>query len=91
MIKVTEKYYIKPDDIHYTVVEQKVNKTDEITYLNIGYYRTFTQAVTACMKLVQADELGKVDMNLSEALKVLDRINKEFNDIVDVIRKTEEI
>lgn len=82
MIKVTAKYYIKPDDNQYTLTEKKVNNEGKTTYANLSYHTTLTKAVGACMRLVQADELAKTDMSLPEAIKVLNRLNREFSDML---------
>lgn len=90
MIKVTEKYYIKPDTDQYTLTEKKVNNEGKMTYANLSYHTTLTKAVGACMRLVQAEELTKVDMNLPEAIKVLNRLNREFSDMLfDYMGKAE--
>lgn len=90
MIKVTEKYYIKPDTDQYTLTEIKVNNKGEKVYQNLSYHTTLTKAVGACMRLVQAEELTKVDMNLPEAIKVLNRLNREFSDMLfDYMGKAE--
>lgn len=92
MIKVTEKYYIKPDDNQYTVTEKKINGKNETVYQNISYHTTLTNAVRACMRLVQADELAKTDMNLPEAIRVLNRLNREFSDMLfDFMGSKEEL
>lgn len=92
MIKITEKYCIKPDDNQYTLTEKKVNNKDETVYANLSYHTTLTNAVRACMRLVQADELAKTDMNLPEAIKVLNRLNREFSDMLfDFMGSKEEL
>lgn len=92
MIKVTEKYYIKPDTDQYTLTEIKVNNKGETVYQNLSYHTTLTKAVGACMRMVQADELSKVDMNLPEAIRVLNRLNREFSDMLfDFMGSKEEL
>lgn len=91
MVKVTEKYYIKPDDNQYTLTEKKVNNKGETVYQNLSYHTTLINAVRACMRLVQADELSKTDISLPEAIKVLDRLNKEFVDMLNLLGKKEEL
>lgn len=92
MIKITEKYYIKCDDNQYTVTEKKINGKDETVYQNLSYHTTLTNAVRACMRLVQADELSKTDISLPEAIKVLDRLNREFSDMLfDFMGSKEEL
>lgn len=92
MIKVTEKYYIKPDTDQYTLTEKKVSNEGKTTYANLSYHTTLTNAVRACMRLVQADELSKEDINLPEAIRVLNRLNREFSDMLfDFIGSKEEL
>lgn len=67
MIKITDKYYIKPDDDQYT----------------LSYHHELSGAVRACMRRLQLDTLGGIDVNLSEAVKVLGQLNKDFERMLE--------
>lgn len=87
MIKITEKYYIKNDDLCYQVCERSIvqsgkNKGEE-WYGNATYHTTFHEALNNVIHRIQKDKLNIDEtISLKQAVKLLVDVQKEFTDIV---------
>lgn len=79
MIKITDKYYIRPEDMNYTVCTRKLNeKTGKYSYRALTYHATYVQAVEKIMRMVQADKLSQCDIGFQESVRILKNVNDEF-------------
>lgn len=85
MIKVTDRYGISVDEMNCTVVNltsPKKDKNGKISYKAIAYYSGLSGALRKILQLEQARGLSDHDMELREALQIVQESNKRFEMIL---------
>ena len=86
MIKIND-YIIKPLEFDYRVSETRAVKKkekakgDETTAL-IGFFPTVPSALKRIRKLEMDKKLSEVDYDLDEAINVIEKFSKEFENVV---------
>ncbi len=86
MIKVTEKYGISVDDMNCTVVNlaaPKTEKTGKISYKAIAFYSSLPGALRKILQLEQARGLSDHDMELREALQIVQECCRRFETVLE--------
>ena len=79
MIKVTDKYFIDYDGGTPTVVKRTWSENKSCwKYAPVCYPSTLKAALSKIMRLVNADEMKDQEINLNEALSIMDRNYKKF-------------
>lgn len=85
------KYIIEPNDCGGYVVRIEKNTIDKKTGKNylttLGYPSTFKGCLTMILKEEFAKTINENDLTLAEAIKELDKINKELTEYLDKIIK----
>lgn len=92
MIKVTENYYVQVDKDCCTIYEKTFNeKKQEDEYKPVCYPFDLVSAVQKIMMYSFAEVTNKRGMSLIEALEVLKELKKEYQNILEEIRKVGEV
>lgn len=86
MIDLGNGYLIKPTSYGYNVVVdrgQKDKETGEPVYYPVSYHGTLASAIAAVMRSAQRDALSKGDYTLEQAVVVLQRMQRDFNKLLE--------
>ena len=78
MIKINDKYYIKPDDRQFVLLKAFQDKDGKPLYSAIGYYTSMTLAVKQILQIEFADEVEKDTYTLKQAVKKYEEISKRY-------------
>lgn len=84
MIRVNKDYVIDVDATSYTAKldRHKKDKKGEDTYSLVGYYSCIENAIAGIIKDMNVRGLQE-DMDLVEALKVIQENNRQFEEILN--------
>lgn len=90
MIKIDDDFYIKVDDMNYTLlrdmhkktVDKKTGEETEV-YKTLGYYSKIYGAISRLIRYKQAEKFESSDMSLEEALVFIKQTNDEFEEILN--------
>lgn len=78
MIKVTEDYYVKPEDNTYMVMKRRYNsKKEEYEFNVLTFHGSLTEAVDRILKFEQCNRLADKDVSLHEAVAILKGIKED--------------
>lgn len=93
MVKVTKHFFIDTDEHNFIVIENKIaskgiNKGKEVN-VHHGYYSTFEFALLGIQKELIRKQISKYDMDLSEALEKIEKINDKILSIPSNLLKSQ--
>lgn len=89
MIAVTDGYYIDVSGYRgYTVIKFIGTEPDVVTgmekpiYRHVRYTETLEMALWYCLEFIKADQLRNGCIELEKALKIIQKENKKFSDLL---------
>ena len=93
MVKVTKHFFIDSDESNFivyekTIAQKGINKGKEITVV-YGYFGTFEGALLGIQKALTRKCINKYDMDISEALDRIERINERILNISEAHKNSE--
>lgn len=85
MIKITGDYVILVNEDEYTAAidKHKVDKKGTHVYKVLGYYSSLNNALKGAYNHMLKAGLMEKDLNLSEAIEIVQNVTKELNDKID--------
>lgn len=81
MIRITDDYYCKVDEIGNYILQKDKHKKDKKgnnTYTTLGYFGSLSKAIIGLKRIATATELTEIDCELDEAIKIINDNNKRF-------------
>lgn len=93
MIKINDDYFVDVDAFNYTAKTDthKVDKKGQRIIYTIGYYSDLRNAVKGILEYDAKQKFKGVDLTLYEAVKELDKNNKQLEKILAKIPSKEEV
>lgn len=86
MIRILDNYVVIPEAYDYMLAKDTVRvskKTGAPDVKPLSYHGSLRQAIVALRKVMVRKSLSEVDGSLSDALNVIQRVNKRFEAVLN--------
>lgn len=91
MIKLKDGWQIDADGRCYILQQEVVSKDGKAYLTNQTYPSTLARAIECVMNREQMDVISSNDLTLKEALLEFKKLNDEFADLLEEVRREEKL